>query len=59
MDNLPANKLAGVREAIQRAGATLSFLLSYSPDMNPIENAFAKLKAMLRAKPERSIGAPW
>ena len=59
MDNLPAHKPADVREAIERAGATLSFLPPYSPDMNPIENAFAKLKAMLRARAERSIGAPW
>lgn len=57
MDNLPAHKPAGVRKAIERAGATLSFLPPYSPDMNPIENAFAKLKAMLRARAERSIGA--
>lgn len=59
MDNLPAHKPAGVREAIQRAGATLSFLPPYSSDMNPIENAFAKLKARLRARAERSIGALW
>lgn len=59
MDNLPAHKPAGVREAIERAGATLSFPPPYSPDMNPIENAFAKLKAMLRARAERSISALW
>lgn len=59
MDNLPAHKPAGVRDAIERAGATLSFLPPYSPDMNPIENAFAKLKAMLRARAERSIPALW
>ena len=60
MNNLPAHKLAAVREAIERAGATLSVLPPYSPsDMNPIENAFAKLKAMLRARAERSIGALW
>ena len=57
--NLPAHKPAGVREAIERVGATLSFLPPYSPDMNPIENAFAKLKTMLRARAERSIGALW
>lgn len=39
MDNLPAHKLAGVRETIERTSATLSFLPPYSPDMNPIENA--------------------
>jgi len=59
MDNLPAHKPAGIRDAIQRAGATLSFLPPYSPDFNPIENAFAKLKAMLRARAERSISALW
>jgi len=59
MDNLSAHKPAGVREAIERVGATLSFLPPYSPDMNPIENAFAKLKTMLRARAERSIGALW
>ena len=57
MDNLPAHKPAGIRDAIQRAGATLSFLPPYSPDFNPIENAFAKLKATLRARAERSINA--
>lgn len=57
MDNLSAHKPAGVREAIERAGATLSFLSPYSPDMNPIENAFAKLKVMLRARAERSISS--
>ncbi|SFD10145.1 Transposase [Bosea sp. CRIB-10] len=57
MDNLPAHKPAGVREAIERAGATLAFLPPYSPDFNPIENAFAKLEAILRARAERSISA--
>jgi transposase len=59
MDNLPAHKAAGVREAIERVGATLAFLPPYSPDFNPIENAFAKLKALLRARAERSICALW
>lgn len=59
MDNLPAHKAAGVRDAIERAGATLRFLPPYSPDFNPIENAFAKLKAMLRARAERTIAALW
>jgi len=44
MDNLPAHKAAGVREAIERAGAKLMFLPPYSADFNPIENAFSKLK---------------
>jgi transposase len=57
MDNLPAHKAAGVRDAIETAGATLLFLPPYSPDFNPIENAFAKLKALMRAKAERTITA--
>ena len=59
MDNLPAHKASGVREAIERTGARLVFLPPYSPDMNPIENAFAKLKALLRAKAARTIDALW
>ena len=59
MDNLPAHKPAGVRGAIERAGAVLSFLPPYSPDFNPIENAFAKMKSLLRAKAERTIPALW
>jgi transposase len=59
MDNLPAHKLASVREAVERAGARLSFLPPYSPDFNPIENAFSKLKALLRARAERTIPALW
>jgi len=59
MDNLPAHKAAGVRAAIEAAGATLLFLPPYSPDFNPLENAFAKLKAMLRAKAERTIITLW
>lgn len=58
MDNLPAHKIAGVRDAIERAGAKLMFLPPYSPDFNAIENAFSKLKAMLRgrAKDRCSMG---
>ncbi|EIM73403.1 transposase [Nitratireductor aquibiodomus RA22] len=59
MDNLPAHKAAGVRNAIEAAGASLLYLPPYSPDFNPIENAFAKLKALLRAKAERTIAALW
>ena len=59
MDNLPAHKAAGVRDAIEVAGASLLYLPPYSPDFNPIENAFAKLKALLRAKAERTIAALW
>ena len=47
MDNLPAHKVAGVREAIERAGARLLYLPPYSPDLNPIEQVFAKLKSLL------------
>jgi transposase len=56
---LPAHKAAGVRDAIEKAGARLMFLPPYSPDFNPIENAFAKLKALMRAKAERTIAALW
>jgi transposase len=59
MDNLPAHKAAGVREAIEAAGAKRMLLPPYSPDFNPIENAFSKLKALLRAKAERTIAALW
>lgn len=59
MDNLPAHKAVGVSEAIEAAGANLLYLPPYSPDFNPIENAFAKLKALLRAKAERTIDALW
>ena len=48
MDNLPCHKVAGVAEAIQAAGCRLEYLPPYSPDLNPIENAFSKLKRGLR-----------
>jgi transposase len=48
MDNLPAHQVAGVRDAIARARASLRYLPAYGPDLNPIEQAFAKLKALLR-----------
>ena len=48
MDNLPVHKSKRVRRLIEQAGATLLFLPPYSPDMNPIEEAFSKLKAALR-----------
>ena len=54
MDNLPAHKVAGVREAIERTGATLRYLPPYSPDFNPIEQAFAKFKASLRKAAART-----
>jgi transposase len=59
MDNLPAHKAAGIRDAIEAAGASLLYLPPYSPDFNPIENAFSKLEALLRAKAERTIAALW
>ena len=55
MDNLPVHKVAGVAEAIAAAGAKLIYLPSYSPDLNPIELAFSKLKAHLRKAAERTI----
>ena len=59
MDNLPAHKAAGIRDVIETAGAKLMFLPPYSPDFNPIENALSKLKALMRAKAERTIKAMW
>jgi transposase len=59
LDNLPAHQVAGVRETIERVGATLRFLPPYSPDFNPIENAFAKLKALLRAAAQRTVKGLW
>lgn len=59
MDNLPAHKPASVRAAIERAGASLRYLPPYSPDFNPIENAFAKLKALLRKAAARTIPELW
>lgn len=55
MDNLPAHKGAAVRKAIQATGAELRLLPPYSPDYNPIENAFAKLKALLRKAAARTV----
>ena len=59
MDNLPAHRVLGVRAAIEATGARLWLLPPYSPDLNPIENAFAKLKALLRKAAERTVGALW
>lgn len=57
LDNLSAHKVPGIREAIEAAGAKLLYLPPYSPDFNPIEQLFAKLKAMLRKAAERSVRA--
>jgi transposase len=59
MDNLPAHRVAGVREAIEAAGAAGLFLPPYSPDFNPIEQAFAKFKALLRKAAARTVDALW
>lgn len=59
MDNLPAHKGDAVREAIEAAGARLRYLPPYSPDLNPIENAFSKLKAGLKKIAARTITHLW
>ena len=59
MDNLPAHKNPMVRQIIEAAGAELRYLPPYSPDLNPIEQGFSKLKAHLRKAQERSIDALW
>ena len=59
MDNLGSHKVAGVRAAPAGAGAQLVHRPSYSPDLNPIEQVFAKLKAVLRAKAIRNVQALW
>jgi transposase len=59
MDNLPAHKSAAVRQAIERSGAELRYLPPYSPDLNPIEMAFAKLKAFLRKAAARTRDDLW
>ena len=59
MDNLAAHKVAGVKDAIRAAGASVLYLPSYSPDLNPIEQFFAKLKAMLRSAASRTKDALW
>ena len=55
MDRLPAHKVPGVREAIEARGATLRYLPRYSPDLDPIEMSFSKLKARLRKLAERTV----
>jgi transposase len=59
MDNLAAHKVAGVREAITAVGASILYLPPYSPDLNPIEQVFAKLKALLRKAAARTRNALW
>ena len=59
MDNLGSHKGASVPKAIRRAGAKLLFLPPYSPDLNPIEQVFAKLKHLMRKAAERTQEATW
>jgi transposase len=59
MDNLPAHKPVAVRQAIEAAGAELRFLPPYSPDFNPIEMAFSKLKAFLKKTAARTVEDLW
>ena len=59
MDNLGSHKSDAVRTAIRTAGARLFFLPPYSPDLNPIEQVFAKLKHLLRKAKERTVEAAW
>ena len=59
MDNLPAHKPFAVRHAIEGAGAELRFLPPYSPDFNPIEMAFSKLKAFLKKVAARTVDDLW
>ena len=59
MDNLSSHKGPRVRALIESRGASLLYLPPYSPDFNPIENAFAKLKALLRREAARTVDALW
>ena len=59
LDNLSCHKVAGIREAIEGQDARLLYLPPYSPDLNPIEQAFAKMKALLRKASERTRDALW
>ena len=59
LDNLAAHKRSGVREAIAAVGASILYLPPYSPDLNPIEQFFAKLKALLRQAAVRTRDALW
>jgi transposase len=59
LDNLAAHKNLAIRQAIEAVGAEIRFLPPYSPDLNPIENAFAKLKALLRKAAARTVDNLW
>ena len=58
-DNLSSHKVAGVKEAIEAVGASIRYLPPYSPDLNPIEKLFSKLKALLRKAAKRTVEALW
>ena len=59
MDNLAAHKVSGIRQAIESCGAELFYLPPYSPDLNPIEFAFSKLKSLLRKAAARTVRSLW
>lgn len=59
LDNLASHKITGIREAIEARGASLFFLPPYSPDLNPIEQVFAKLKQLIRSAAPRSRETLW
>lgn len=59
LDNLQSHKVAGIREAIEAAGARIRYLPAYSPDFNPIEQTFSKLKALLRTAAARTVPELW
>jgi transposase len=59
MDNLASHKVAGVREALQAVGSDVLYLPPYSPDLNPIEQAFSKLKTLIRKAKQRTIEGLW
>ncbi len=58
-DNLSSHKVVGVKEAIEAAGASIRYLPPYSPDLNPIEKLFSKLKALLRKAAKRTVESLW
>jgi transposase len=59
LDNLSSHKVTGIKEAIAAVGATVRYLPPYSPDLNPIEKLFSKLKALLRKAAKRSVDDLW
>jgi transposase len=59
LDNLQAHKVSGIRERVEAAGARLLYLPPYSPEFNPIEQIFAKLKALLRTAAARTVADLW